>query len=174
MIDPADHIPLVRLVAGNVANHLRAMGHDVEFSELVSDGYLGLMDAVRLYDSSKGKFSTLAVPRIRGAMLDGRRGPLSRSKKYFVDIPLHLRDTAPSIIHLVNEPLLKSAIAAAMDRPGFLSPNQKTAIRLKYWHDMTNRQIADELHVVESRVSQLLKKAHDKLAAVLSSDDLHS
>ena len=54
----------------------------VEVSELINDGVIGLIEAVRKYDPVRGvAFSTYAGHRIRGAMLDGlrRRDPLPRS-----------------------------------------------------------------------------------------------
>ena len=54
----------------------------VEVSELINDGVIGLIEAVRKYDPGRGvAFSTYAGHRIRGAMLDGlrRRDPLPRS-----------------------------------------------------------------------------------------------
>jgi RNA polymerase sigma factor for flagellar operon FliA len=48
--------------------------HTVEQDDLVSDGVLGLMDAIERFDPSRGlTFQTFAVPRIRGAIIDGLR-----------------------------------------------------------------------------------------------------
>lgn len=63
--------PLVKFVAGRVAAGLPA-GTDT--GELIGTGIFGLMDAVDRFDPSLGfKFETFAVPRIKGAMLDGLR-----------------------------------------------------------------------------------------------------
>ena len=63
--------PLVKFVAGRVAAGLPA-GTDT--GELVGTGIFGLMDAVDRFDPSLGfKFETFAVPRIKGAILDGLR-----------------------------------------------------------------------------------------------------
>jgi RNA polymerase sigma factor FliA len=46
----------------------------VELDDLVSAGVFGLMDAIDMFDLSRGvKFETYCVPRIRGAMLDELR-----------------------------------------------------------------------------------------------------
>jgi RNA polymerase sigma factor for flagellar operon FliA len=65
------HIGLVHHVARQLARRL----HDkVELGELVSAGALGLMQAAASYEPSRGlTFSTYAVPRIRGSMLDELR-----------------------------------------------------------------------------------------------------
>ena len=46
----------------------------VELDDLISAGVFGLMDAIDMFDLSRGvKFETYCVPRIRGAMLDELR-----------------------------------------------------------------------------------------------------
>ena len=59
----------------HVARQLsRTMSAHVEFDELVSYGTLGLMSALTAFDPTRGlAFSTFAVPRIRGAILDELR-----------------------------------------------------------------------------------------------------
>lgn len=78
-----------RLVTENLglihhtARQLRAsLPADCEHDDLVSAGTLGLLEAVDSFDASRGlAFSTFAMPRIRGAMLDDlrRRDDLPRS-----------------------------------------------------------------------------------------------
>lgn len=63
--------PLVKYVAGRMRSRLP---HTVDQDDLVSDGVLGLMDAIERFDPGRGlSFQTFAVPRIRGAIIDGLR-----------------------------------------------------------------------------------------------------
>jgi RNA polymerase sigma factor for flagellar operon FliA len=63
--------PLVKFVAGRVRSGLPPA---VEQADLVSDGVIGLMDAIDKFDPDRGlQFQTYAVTRIRGAMVDGLR-----------------------------------------------------------------------------------------------------
>lgn len=63
--------PLVKFVAGRVAAGLPA---GVDTGELIGTGIFGLMDAVDRFEPDRGfKFETFAVPRIKGAILDGLR-----------------------------------------------------------------------------------------------------
>jgi RNA polymerase sigma factor for flagellar operon FliA len=65
------HIGLVHHVARQLAQRLST---EAQLDELVSAGSLGLIQAVDSFDPSRGlAFSTYAVPRIRGAMLDELR-----------------------------------------------------------------------------------------------------
>ena len=63
--------PLVKYVAGRLRTRLP---ESVEYADLVSDGIIGLMEAIERFDPSRGlTFQTFAVPRIRGAMVDALR-----------------------------------------------------------------------------------------------------
>ena len=76
-----DYMPLVRhavnrVVAGSTQNSI------LQYEDMVSCGVQGLLEAQRTYDDTRGaKFSTYALPRIRGAILDALRAahPLPRS-----------------------------------------------------------------------------------------------
>jgi RNA polymerase sigma factor for flagellar operon FliA len=63
--------PLVKYVAGRVRSGLP---QSVESADLVSEGVIGLMDAIDKFDPERGwTFQTYAVPRIRGAIIDSIR-----------------------------------------------------------------------------------------------------
>ena len=71
-------LPLVRQVAAQMRRHLPA---HVELRDLIQEGVLGLMDAVRKFDASRPvKIESYARHRIRGAILDSlrRSNPASR------------------------------------------------------------------------------------------------
>ena len=63
--------PLVKYVASRLAAGLPAT---VEQEDLASHGIFGLIDALEKFDRARAiKFETYAVPRIRGAIIDGMR-----------------------------------------------------------------------------------------------------
>lgn len=67
-----EHVGLVKAMASRLANRLPPQ---VEVSELVSVGVLGLIDAAGRFKPSLGvPFSAFARRRIQGAMLDSLRG----------------------------------------------------------------------------------------------------
>jgi len=76
-----DYMPLVRhavnrIVAGSSQHSI------LQYEDMVSCGLQGLLEAHRSYDPNRGaKFSTYALPRIRGSILDALRAahPLPRS-----------------------------------------------------------------------------------------------
>jgi RNA polymerase sigma factor for flagellar operon FliA len=63
--------PLVKYVAGRVRSGLPS---NVDQNDLISDGVIGLMDAIDKFEPERGlQFQTYAVPRIRGAIVDALR-----------------------------------------------------------------------------------------------------
>lgn len=68
-----NHAPLVKKIAINLSGKLPA---NIQTDDLVQVGMIGLLDAAKKYDESKGaSFATYAGIRIRGAMMDEvRRG----------------------------------------------------------------------------------------------------
>jgi len=67
-----ENLSLVHHVARQLE---RKLTNELDHDELVSAGTLGLMAAMNSFDPERGlAFSTFAVPRIRGAILDSIRG----------------------------------------------------------------------------------------------------
>ena len=65
------YAPLVKYVAGRLRTR---MPESVDQDDLVSDGVLGLIDAIERFEPARGlSFQTFAVPRIRGSIIDGMR-----------------------------------------------------------------------------------------------------
>lgn len=65
------YTPLIRFVAKKIAIRLPA---NINIEDLVSNGVIGLIDAIEKYDPSRdNKFKTYAEFRIRGAILDELR-----------------------------------------------------------------------------------------------------
>ena len=64
-------LPFVEQLARRVA---ATMPHSIDIGDLVQDGVIGLIDAARRFDDTRGiKFETFAERRIRGAMIDALR-----------------------------------------------------------------------------------------------------
>jgi RNA polymerase sigma factor for flagellar operon FliA len=80
-----NYMPLVRHVVNRIV--VGSSGSSIlQYEDMVSCGVQGLIEAHHSFDPNKGaKFSTYALPRIRGAILDALRAahPLSRSLQKF-------------------------------------------------------------------------------------------
>jgi RNA polymerase sigma factor for flagellar operon FliA len=80
-----DYMPLVRHAVNRIAVG-STNGGILQYEDMVSYGVQGLIEAYYAFDPNKGaKFSTYALPRIRGSILDAIRAthPLPRSLQKF-------------------------------------------------------------------------------------------
>lgn len=66
-----EYYPLVKTIAGRM---IRRFPHNVDLDELVSEGILGLMDAIERFNPGRGvPFKSYAEIRVRGAIVDALR-----------------------------------------------------------------------------------------------------
>jgi RNA polymerase sigma factor for flagellar operon FliA len=145
-----DYMPLVRhavnrVVAGSSQNSI------LQYEDMVSCGVQGLLEAHKTYDDTRGaKFSTYALPRIRGAILDALRAahPLPRSlQKASSDIE---RAIASLYTDLGRTPT-KAEIAQRLGIPleELLTVSQATSVRvlsLESLADMTVNGATEKLN----------------------------
>ena len=163
----------------------------VTYDDLVGAGTIGLIQAVDRFQPSRGlKFGTYARHRIRGAMLDFLReeDPLSRTERRRIRAAEATNaatgeKTASATISLEWLPAqeLRKVCSRVgcpssqlVDRADLrrarraLSARENRVISLLYELDWKNREVAWELGVNESRVSQIKRVALTKLRAGLA------
>lgn len=170
-INIEDYLPLLRGIATKMSLKLPRC---VELDDLVQWGYFGLRDAARTFDPSLNvKFSSHAMFRIRGAILDGIRDydwvpRLVRSRKEAVvsqksissllfddgSKPVTLRDSiTDETVEIPGDRLEKRELADRIIR--FAPSKCRRIIELYYVEDKTMKQVGEILAMSESRVSQL-------------------
>lgn len=64
------HLPLVKQVTDR---YYATLPNSVEYEEILQNGRIGLLDAVRAFDPEKASFRTYATVKIKSKMLDGLR-----------------------------------------------------------------------------------------------------
>jgi RNA polymerase sigma factor FliA len=232
--DPGARRQLLELYIGLVHHVAREMGRRtkaVELDDLISAGTFGLIRALDSFDLSRGlAFSTYAVRRIRGAILDDLRSQdwapravrvkarrlqvattaleyrLGRSPRpeevaaqLDIDVSTYWRwrdDTgsrtlvsyegeserqteATTLQDLIEDPNAtcpaeevsrQDDIRLLRDAIGRLPEKERTVMALYYYEEMNQRQIAEVMHVTESRVSQIRTQALKRLRSRLSPD----
>lgn len=151
----------------------------ITLDDLVSAGTVGLIQAVDRFDSARSlKFRTYAQHRIQGAMLDFLReeDPLSRTERRRVrESAADLCSTAVSLdeiqLHRLAAPVPPAFTSRFDVREArrSLSPRENRVIALLYDFDWRSREVARELCVNESRVSQIKQRAISKLRFQLES-----
>jgi RNA polymerase sigma factor for flagellar operon FliA len=180
-----EHIKTVRMLARRLQSRLPVC---VTYDDLVSAGTIGLIQAVDRFQVSRGlKFTAFARHRILGAMLDFLRDedPVSRTERQrirssqaspaSVGVPLTLSlDSMPVPERVTSEPFqLRNQGARAISHLDIrnarmhLSARENYVISLLYEQGWRNREVAEKLHVNESRISQIKHAALAKLEARL-------
>lgn len=162
-MDPVAHLGLVHLVARRLA---RVNPAPVTLDELVSAGSIGLLGACATFDASRGcTFSTFAMPRIRGAMLDELRR-IRRARE--ITLPREqlegLPDARPLAVDLCVDDDARARVRTAV---AALPPREQTIVVQRYWHAQTLRAIGATLGVSEARASQLHTAALHRLRTAL-------
>lgn len=217
----------------HVAREIGARTPVLEIDDLVGAGALGLVRALESFDLSRGlAFSTYAVRRIRGAILDdlrsrdwtprsvrvkGRRlaAAIAELERRLGRRPDHRevadalgldlatywqwrtavdggtmvsfeaaasagRRTPLSLEETLNDPdaplpgqelAQREQAAGLREAIGHLPERERTVLALYYYEELTLRQIAEVLHVTESRISQIHSRAIKRLREMLVAED---
>jgi RNA polymerase sigma factor FliA len=126
-----DYMPLVRHAVNRITVGSAGAGI-LQYEDMLSYGVQGLIEAYNAFDPTRGaKFSTYALPRIRGAILDALRAahPLPRSlQKFSSDM-----DQASANLHTtLGRTPTKAEIADEMgiSKKEFLSTLRTSSIRV--------------------------------------------
>jgi RNA polymerase sigma factor for flagellar operon FliA len=231
--DPSARRQLLELYIGlvhHVAREMSRRSKAVELDDLVSAGTFGLIRALDSFDLSRGlAFSTYAVRRIRGAMLDDLRSQdwapravrvkarriqvattalecrLGRSPRpeevaaqLDIDVSTYWRwrdETAsrafvsyegeshgsvggttalqetvedPSASRPPEELGRQEDVKILRDAIARLPEKERTVMALYYYEELNQRQIAEIIHLTESRVSQIRSHALKRLRSRLA------
>ncbi|MCH7698145.1 MAG: FliA/WhiG family RNA polymerase sigma factor [Chloroflexi bacterium] len=126
-----DYMPLVRHAVNRITVGSSGAGI-LQYEDMLSYGMQGLIEAYHAFDPTRGaKFSTYALPRIRGAILDALRAahPLPRSlQKFSSDLD---QASAKLYVKLGRTPT-RAELAKEMDlsQKDFLSTLRTSSIRV--------------------------------------------
>lgn len=176
---------MCRYIASDVS---RSYGGLVEYEDLLQDAYLGAMDAVDRYDESLGfALTTFAHRRIRGAVIDGIRGRDNLKRSYrqalkqagvtvnvlSLDRSHDEEESSMTLLGLIEDEAATLALSRLEDADAVRRAVDRLPARLHYvvteyyWRGRTLLDIAQEMGVTESRVSQILSKAKEWLRTAL-------
>lgn len=109
------HLPLVKYIARKMSTNVPS---HIEIGDLVSWGSLGLLDAIEKFNPTLGHaFSTYAVPRIRGSILDGLQQMEWAPKQVTSRVRLIRRTREQLTNHLGYEPTCEQLAAAVAMTP---------------------------------------------------------
>lgn len=126
-----DYMPLVRHAVNRITVGSSGAGI-LQYEDMLSYGMQGLIEAYHAFDPTRGaKFSTYALPRIRGAILDALRAahPLPRSLQKFSS---DLDQASASLYVKLGRTPTRAELAKEMDlsQKDFLSTLRTSSIRV--------------------------------------------
>lgn len=176
----------------SIAGFMNKNSNLFDLDDLIIFGYFGLIDAIKKYDSSsQASFITYANIRIRGAILDGIRkeGKIGRNREK-IDLE-EIANSKQKLTKKQREILQKISIATAKNYDSLiqkgitdynfeivelyelkhileqmcsnLTVQEQQVLKLLYDDQLTLKRIGQQLHISESRVSQVKTKALKKL-----------
>ena len=143
----------------------------VENVELISEGTLGLIEAVDSFDPTLGvKFKTYAYHKIRGKMLDFLR----RQRRFFrvpeevasLEFPFstaNFRASQPRDLELIS--LVQSLLP-------YRSPVEREIIELVYLEGLSQEETATRLACTPANVSIMRKRAIRRLSELLNASNV--
>lgn len=138
-----DYMPLVRHAVNRVA--VGSSGASIlQYEDMLSCGVQGLIEAYHSFDPNKGaKFSTYALPRIRGAILDALRTahPLPRSiQKFSSDLERATSELHAQLGRTPTREELAGFLGLTVDE--FLDRLQSSGIRVVSLENLANTAVS--------------------------------
>ncbi len=157
-----DNMSLADSLAYQKKKHLPPF---VDIDEIKSAAYMGLVDAAIKFDDKIGVFQNYACFRIRGAIADYLR-EISWGKRGQNYVPASIDDgLKDTLVSIRQSPYNVVKQIAPTDKAG--------EILQKYFFDRYSlKEIAQEYHVSESRICQMLSAYKTKIREGWTKDEL--
>lgn len=140
--------------------------HLADADDLYQYGMEGVAKAARRYDPERSGFGAWATKAAHHAIQDALRSlnrgsRVGRQIRFAPSLDTSLGedyDFATFADLLPDERTVDSDLALSVqDALETLTPKQRAAIRLRYWHDMRLRDVGEFLGISESRACQLIR-----------------
>jgi len=153
----------------------------IEYDDLVQEGWVGMLQAQQRFIAGVGNAPTLggfAHKRVFGAMVDYVRKTVPGGRRLAgtilvesLETPilenLTLGDTLASHANPEQDAIAEERAATVQRAVGQLSARERYIITRYYVEGASQREIAEELRVGQSRVCQILARALLKLQGML-------
>lgn len=150
------YLPLAKQIARSAFHRLP----NHRYEDILGAAHLGLVDAARRFlPGKKVPFECYARTRITGSIIDSHRA--LHKTQYVNEFPPDPVDDGGWFTKPVADDMLRKAMATVLTT---LDPFERSLIELRYWEDLTLREIAARLDVSECHVSH----THRRLLSSLS------
>jgi RNA polymerase sigma factor (sigma-70 family) len=137
MDNAEQYMPMAKKLAYQMKRNLPRF---IDVEDLISAAYLGLVEAAARYDETKGKFSTYAFPRIKGAICD-----YLRQQRWYKQ---EVCETATKEVSYSE--MLEVASCGLDDQAHDI-------LRYYFIEQYSMKEVGSKIGVTEGRVSQIIK-----------------
>lgn len=166
------YIPLARKLAWK--KH-KTTPKNLQYEEIESAAYLGLVEAANKFDASKTvAFGFFAAFRINGAILDYLRELKWSGRNSDVEVQSLDSEVCPLSLFVADDSRDNDATEFFDAATSKLDEVGKNLINMYFFEGLSLKEIGKRIGVCESRVSQLLKKAKTALSSNWCYDELFS
>jgi RNA polymerase sigma-70 factor (ECF subfamily) len=143
------------------------LGNSVEAENAAQETFIRMYTKLDTYDS-KRKFSSWLLAIASHYCVDLLR---RRRMNYLSldDLPPMVELSMPKAVQPEQVVVREQDASAVQKLLEALPPNYRTPVVLRYWYDMSYREIADAMEVTESTIKTRLHRARAKLARYASS-----
>lgn len=152
-------MPLIRANARQFARF--------DFDETVDESKMILMEAIGQYDQNKGTFGNFLKNKLRYYYLDKCKKPLVGSLDDTDETGEALIDGLIADVDVEVDILDKEKYQELYRAMDVLDDRDREIIRLKYWDDMTNKEIGESLGISGKTVANRASVAVGVLREVL-------
>ena len=136
-----------------------------DYDEDIDETRMILMECIPSYDESKGTFGNFLKNQLRYHYLDRNKGKIIQSLDDFDQDGNPIVDTISDDYDFESAIVEKEKYKDLYLAISKLSEKDREIIRLKYWEDLSNKEIGDILNIsaktVSNRHSLSLKKLKD-------------
>jgi RNA polymerase sigma-70 factor (ECF subfamily) len=145
----------------------RMLGNSVEAENAAQETFIRMYTKLDTYDSNR-KFSSWLLAIASHYCVDLLR---RRRMNYLSldDLPPMVELSMPKAVQPEQVVVREQDASAVQKLLEALPPNYRTPVVLRYWYDMSYREIADTMGVTESTIKTRLHRARAKLARYASS-----
>ena len=185
MIDITEHLRLANYIVTQLYRY-DFLKERYEFEDLLQLGYLGLVRAAKTFNEDKKiKFSTWAYPKIKYAILqyanrdrnfNSKQGEPHKYKIYSLNYEFDGNDGKPEKFEDIlitdnffeDDEINKIFVQDLLNR---LDKKELEIVRLYYFEDMNQREIAEIYNTSQVQISRTLREAINKFKKATKNPD---
>lgn len=144
---------------------LRILKSQADAEDVVQEAFVKAWLNRDKWQAGRAKFSTWLYRVIVNRCIDLQRSPRS---EWIDDVP-EPADTAEDCVVTIQKQQVYSRLEEAVDR---LPTQQRAAVLLSYYEEMTNAEIADVMGTTVSATEALLKRGRQRLREILKRSEV--